>query len=823
QDISPVANLQTLKQLYLAINQIETVAALKPLQQLTHLDLGANQITNVDALAPLTRLTELGLSTNRITNATVLSSLVRLNQLDLRSNPLDQKTCPIYPATICLFSDAAADLYRLGEQQIDSGEFLAALQTFDAVLNVYQQEGDRLRASDALDRIGNAYDGLGQYANALDAYAQAANVRQTAGDLQGEGETLTNLGITYTRLGQTDKAIISIESAWDIYQQLTPPDRSYQRPEPREGIILSSLALAYSRSGDHPQALQFAKLSLASYRRGNDPAGEAIALTHIGETYLNLGNLDKAQLYLDKALEVTQASEDVPGMARSLQALGNLAVSLENPSLAVAHYQQALDLYEASSDVAGQGETLNAMGKLWLSIEELAEAKTALQEAIACWEALRPGLTDEDKISIAETQAESYQLLQKVLIELDDVEASLEISERGRARAFAELLAHRLSLRGQPTPSEKFAPPPISQIRQTARDQKTTLVEYSLVEGEVYIWVVEPTGEVHFRRQSLAAKPLANWVADNRLALNIPARGLGIQLNDADATAQNDTYRDNLQALHQLLIEPIAELLPDDSDAPVIIIPQGELFLVPFAALIDANGNALLDKHPLLFAPAIGLLTSIPSETPLRIGSDPALVVGNPLMPDDPATGTPLIDLQGAEEEAVAIASILNTQPLLGAAATKQTVLSQIRDAEVIHLATHGLLDDFGTGMPGALALTPTASDAGFLTAAEIMNLQLQAQLVVLSACNTGQGTITGDGVVGLSRSLLTSGVDTVMVSLWSVPDQQTAFLMTEFYKELKETPNRAIALRKAMLTVRQQYEHPYHWAAFTLFGKLGE
>ena len=823
RDLSPLAKALNLQQLYVALNQIETVEALQPLQQLTHLGLEANQIANVDALAPLSRLTELSLSTNRITDLKALSSLTSLQQLDVRRNPLNQKACPVYPATICLFSDDASDLYRLGEQQIDNGEFLAALQTFDTVLKVYQQGGDRLRESDALDRMGNAYDGLGQYANALDVYTQAAKVRQTVGDVQGESETLTNLGITYTRLGQTEKAITAIQAAWDIYQGLTPPDRSYRRPEPRAGIILSSLALAYSRLEDYPQALRFGKLSLASYRRGNDPAGEAVALTRIGEAYLSLGNLAKAELYLDKALEVTQASGDVPGMARSLQALGDLSVSLEKPSLALERYQQALDWRTMVDDVAGQGETLNAIGQLLLNTGELVEAKVALQGAIARWEALRPGLTDEDKISIAETQAESYQLLQKVLVDLNEIEASLEISERGRARAFAELLAHRLSLRGQAAPSEQFAPPPISQIRQTARVQEATLVEYSFVQGELYIWVVDPSGAIYFRRQSLADKSLADWITDNRLALNIPARGLGVQLNDEGDVTQTDVYRENLQQLHQLLIAPIAEFLPTDSDAPVIIIPQGELFLVPFPALIDAKGRALLDSHPLLLAPAISLLTPPVSPAPLRIGTDPALVVGNPVMPDDPATGNPLITLQGAEEEALAIASILNTQPLIGAEATKQAVLSQMPDAEVIHLATHGLLDDFGTGMPGALALTPTVADSGFLTAAEIMNLQLQAQLVVLSACNTGQGTITGDGVVGLSRSLLTSGVDTVMVSLWSVPDQQTAFLMTEFYKALQETPNRAIALRQAMLTIRQQYEHPYHWAAFTLFGKLGE
>jgi CHAT domain-containing protein len=140
--------------------------------------------------------------------------------------------------------------------------------------------------------------------------------------------------------------------------------------------------------------------------------------------------------------------------------------------------------------------------------------------------------------------------------------------------------------------------------------------------------------------------------------------------------------------------------------------------------------------------------------------------------------------------------------------------------ASLIHLATHGLLDDFpGLGMPGAIALAPTAEADGLLTTEEILDLKLQAELVVLSACNTGRGTITGDGVLGLSRALLSAGAPRVLVSLWAVPDAPTAALMTEFYQNQQKRLDPAAALRQAMLTTMRQYPNPSDWAAFTLVG----
>jgi CHAT domain-containing protein len=384
-------------------------------------------------------------------------------------------------------------------------------------------------------------------------------------------------------------------------------------------------------------------------------------------------------------------------------------------------------------------------------------------------------------------------------------------------------------------------PPKIQQIQQIAREQNATLVEYSIVadafknqgkeewrQSELYIWVVKPTGEVAFKSVDLKSlnTSLGNLVTSSRDSIGVRGRGLGLTQRVNAATQTNQ-----LQQLHKLLIEPIAQFLPTNPSDRVIFIPQNELFLVPFPALQDASGKYLIEKHTILTAPAIQVLELTRKQRQQVTGKD-VLVVGNPTMPsislkigEQPQK---LPNLPGAEAEAKAIAQLLNTKALIGNQATKSTVEQQMEKARIIHLATHGLLDDFkGQGVPGAIALAPdsqTKEEAGaingLLTSSEILDLKLNAELVVLSACDTGRGTITGDGVIGLSRSLISAGVPSVIVSLWSVPDSPTASLMTEFYRQLQQNSDKATALRQAMLTTMKQHPNPRNWAAFTLIGE---
>ena len=426
--------------------------------------------------------------------------------------------------------------------------------------------------------------------------------------------------------------------------------------------------------------------------------------------------------------------------------------------------------------------------------------------------------------------------MQPVLIAQNQTEKALEISEQGRARIFSEELAIRFT--GQLDNQLPVELPNLADIQRIAQQQQATLVEYSLVSTPeetalLYIWVIQPTGEITFRDVSLSEQDisLARLVTHSRETMGVRHRG-GFTWPSADTPDPTE----QLQTLHQLLIEPIADVLPSDPLKQVIFIPQDELLLVPFAALQDASGRYLIEDHTILTAPSIQTLDLTQQQRQLldqagALQPSDLLLAGNPVMPsiwqfvDEPSKQ--LSNLPGAEAEAKAIAEFFGTQALIGEAATESAVQQALSSARVIHLATHGLLEygnpqDSGRlDIPGAIALTPDAEHDGLLTSAEIRALDLNAELVVLSACDTGLGDIRGDGVIGLSRSLFLAGTPSVIVSLWSVPDAPTADLMIEFYRQWQqEGLDKAQALRQAMLITMQQHPEPRDWAAFTLIGE---
>ncbi|MEO0686656.1 MAG: CHAT domain-containing protein, partial [Cyanobacteria bacterium J06649_11] len=283
---------------------------------------------------------------------------------------------------------------------------------------------------------------------------------------------------------------------------------------------------------------------------------------------------------------------------------------------------------------------------------------------------------------------------------------------------------------------------------------------------------------------------------------------------------------------------------------------ESELSFVPFAALQDNNGKYLIEKHTILTSPSIQALEfthqrrqELKSSGNKNFQFNNAVVVGNPKMPvffDAPGKPPkPLDSLPNAEQEANNIAQMLNTQAITGNQATESYIRPLLPKARIIHLATHGLSYEFpapyngvyGMGYPGAIALTPSmtweellrteesiqtfnSKKDGFLTSGEIVDLKLNAELAVLSACETGRGRNTSEGILGLSRSFIAAGVPSVVVSLWAVNDKSTSDLMTRFYENLQQHPDKAQALRQAMLTTMKKYPSPKYWAAFTLIGE---
>lgn len=284
-----------------------------------------------------------------------------------------------------------------------------------------------------------------------------------------------------------------------------------------------------------------------------------------------------------------------------------------------------------------------------------------------------------------------------------------------------------------------------------------------------------------------------------------------------------------LQEFHRVLIEPIANALPATPEEAVIIVPHKALLMVPFPALQDQQRQFFVEQHTPRIITSIQALALTKKKQKVaestrqgRANNTDALVVGNPIMPRLAAvpgrTPQQLAPLPGAEFEAQQISPLLQTQPLIGAAASEAKVGETIMTSPILHFATHGLFDD-QHGLNSSLALTAEGGD-GFLTAEEIMDLRLRADLAVLSACDTARGAITGDGVVGLSRAFFAAGVPSILSSLWPVADFSTAELMEQFYINLQDEPDKAQALRQAMLTTMEEYPNPADWGAFVLMGQ---
>jgi len=847
-DIAPLSSLPNLKGLDLSFNQVRDVRPLAGLTQLQFLLLAGNQIEDVSPLAGMTQAGYVVLDNNRITDLSPLATLTSLSSLQAMNNPLNRKQCPVNPTTVCIFSDDGADRFAAAEDAFQQGQFQTALEGFQAALSLYQQGADEQRQGDTLQRMADAAVNLGQFARSLSLSEQALALRRSLGDNPGVGVSLIRLGEAYDRLGQYDRAEELLQEA---LVNLAEQERSggiplegglYQLPLD-QAVLYNQLAVLQNKKGDYDAALRSTQKSLEYYnlipeeypgKRG----GQRVSLDTQGVTYTHLGLPQQGISVLQQSLELSRSLQDEAGEAAALSHLADAYRAQNDRSQALSLYDQALVLYDRTGNQPGAGLTWHNRGETLMELQRWPDATAALLKAVDIWEALRPGLTDENKVSLFETQAATYDRLQESLIAQNQIETALEVSERGRARAFVELLANRLG--GQTSEQlQQLKPPTIADIRAIAQAQQATIVEYSLLSSastnptedkqsdRLLIWVVQPNGVVTLRTASLETNGNAEGNETSREPVSEPNRGIRISkpvetlVSDTresitqGTTAFNSTGTLSLaeklrrqqseeayQCSADLLIQPIADLLPNPSTGlnRVIFIPHRSLFLVPFAALPTASGQRLIEQYTLSLAPSIQVLglnstLSQPDKRSPQFHAERPLIVGNPTMPTlPPALGAAPITLEslpGAGAEAKTIATLLHAPVLTQDQATESQVVSQMPQADLIHLATHGLLDELSyldMIIPGAIALAPevpyqgdiTAPD-GLLTANEILDLNLKADLVVLSACNTGKGNITGDGVIGLSRSFMAAGVPSVVVSLWAVPDAPTAELMVAF------------------------------------------
>ncbi|MEI7636889.1 MAG: CHAT domain-containing protein [Syntrophus sp. (in: bacteria)] len=271
-----------------------------------------------------------------------------------------------------------------------------------------------------------------------------------------------------------------------------------------------------------------------------------------------------------------------------------------------------------------------------------------------------------------------------------------------------------------------------------------------------------------------------------------------------NAVVQHDELA---KRLHEKLIKPLAGSL---KTSKLIIVAHGALHYIPFYALRDEK-DYIIERYSIRMLPSAGVLKYLPGHKSAKPGD--ILAFGNPDL------GNPKFDLVYAQNEAIAVS---RTRPhsmvLLGKEATVAALIKYGVGFRYIHFATHG---EFDADKPlnSALLLAVDGDSDGRLTVDKLYSMKLNADLVTLSACETGLGKIVnGDDVVGLTRGFLYTGSSSIVASLWTVDDMATSQLMTRFYQELDKSDKRE-ALRTAQLETKKQYPHPYYWASFQLTG----
>ena len=345
------------------------------------------------------------------------------------------------------------------------------------------------------------------------------------------------------------------------------------------------------------------------------------------------------------------------------------------------------------------------------------------------------------------------------------------------------------------TLSDMFVVTSVEELQRRQRTNDLTL-SFFVSDDAVYVYAISPRDfEMHaLDIEADALRRLTRKLLD----------GLRAPSTEAWRSASRDVYDALLGRLEPAL----------GRAERITVIPDAFIANVPFSVLLDERGVLLTDRvgiHYLPSASFVGeaVVTKPPDATPR------ALVVGDPIF----SGGLPA--LPQAEVEARVVARMFDDATLLvGSTATEQRVLDTAALHNVIHLATHGYLAPTGAGDSG-LFLTASATADGRLTTSEVASLDLSATyLTVLSACETSTSGPGTPSLSGLTAAFLSAGTPTVVGSQWQVPDDSTAELMVAFYERFLRTSHLE-ALRLAQRSVRSLpgYEHPFHWAAFVLYG----
>ncbi|KAI4878611.1 hypothetical protein NFI96_019047 [Prochilodus magdalenae] len=840
---------------------------------------------------------------------------------------------------------------NLGDCYHVLGDYEEAVKYYEKYLAVAQSLNRLQDQEKAYHGLGNGHRAMGNLQQALVCLEKCLVAAHELGGCGSKAAAYGELGALHNQLGNHEQALSCLERQLAIARDTSD--------KPLEADANSGLGIVYQAMADPDRALQCHQCDLDIAEEIGSTSRQARAYGNLGLTYESLGNHERAVVFQEQHLSVAAQTNDLVAKTLAYGSLGRTHHALQNYSQAVMYLQEGLRLAEQLGRREDEAKIRHRLGlSLWAS-SNLEEAQHQLYRASVLFEMLRHEAqhSSVDKLSLFDLQTSSYQALQRVLVSLGHHDEALAVAERGRTRAFADLLVERQT--GQHD-TDPYSPVTVEHILDSVNKQRALVLYFSMAAGYLYSWLLAPgSGIVKFHEVYLGegmsegdpdfqeggigggarggggvgygSSSLEQYICNAREALGVESfysRGCSGSETGSEAgdlldqqfeelnNKMNSGFlrmvsRNNLcnrscqsmtslfsnpmspvkdstplrpgsalnkpplRTLYDLLIAPMEGGLmhssgPVGRHRQLVLVLEGELYLIPFALLKGSSSNEYLyERFSLLAVPSLRSLASNAKINPRRSAPPPcsalgmAAVVGNPSLPPAAMDRWLWGPMPSAEEEACMVADLLGCQPLTGPAATKERVMSALSQAECAHFATHvswrlaalvlapihqeGSRGDGGRGgvagatvgrggRKGSFGSSYTMPDDGsdvestcdtpplqelLLTAADILDLRLPVKLVVLGSYQESSSKVTADGVVGLTRAFLAAGAQCVLVSLWPVPVAASKVFVHAFYSALLNGAKASVALTEAMKTVQNshQFSHPSNWAGFMLIG----
>ena len=744
----------------------------------------------------------------------------------------------------------ASALNSLGRTYAVLGQYERAVTYYAEALEIIRTRADERNTGRTLNNLGLALHFAGQPRQALASFEEALSLPSLATDARFEAAALQNAARSYRALGAVDTALAYSRRALTI--------RRAEGDLRGEAITLTEIAAIEVERDLIEAAVARLRRALAISRSVEDPRNEAVALLEWAGAERRRGNLSLALDRIETAIRIVESRRrkvSSPDQRASFLAAKRRFYALRIEVLMDLHAR------EPAAGYAGRALQANEQALARSLVDLLEDGQVEVDQRVDA--------------GLKSRQREWQRLVNRLELERSRLArrqpqgADIAGIEERLIKALAELERLGIQIRGSsPAYAALTAPEPV-RLRDIRRllDPETLLLELGLGEERSFLWVVSPGGVDSYElpdRATIDAAALR--VYELLRAREMWPQGEAPEQRRQRIRAADAAYPEAARALSEMLLFPAVESL---AARRWLVVTEGLLSYVPFAALVDlgehpasADGDAdgldwrpLITRHEIVRLPSASALLAMRRESPQsRAATRPLLVVADPIfsaedprvapeagtspLPESPVgrsvreylSEVPLRRLRFTHREAETAAAHVadgGAEVLLGLQATKAAVLNTLGNYRIVHFATHGVLNN---RHPQLSALVLSLFDRqgramdGFLRLHDIYNLELQADLVVLSACQTALGKeIQGEGLVGLTRGFMYAGAPRVLATLWTVQDRASMELLDRFYQLMLGDGERpAAAIRQAQLALWQgrQFSPPYFWAGFELQGE---